>query len=325
MDETEASPVATLCIEDWTQAPWRKLEQHVYRLQKRIYKAQARGNVKAVHSLQRLLMKSQAARLLAVRRVTQDNHGKKTAGVDGVKAVGPLIRLLFVTRLRTPEVITAQPVRRVYIPKPGKPHESRPLGIPVLLDRAHQALAKLALEPQWEARFEPDSYGFRPGRSCHDAIEALFKHVVFAPKYVLDADIKGCFDNIAIPALLTKVDATPALRRAIRAWLYAGVMDNGTLTPTTSGVPQGGVISPVLTNVALHGLQTAVESAYVRRGHAGRTAPRPWPPGSPTIPGSWTSYCITRCRSRPGSPHPILSAVADRPKPLLPRSPHDHA
>ena len=126
MAETEASTVATPCIEDWTDAPWRKLEQHVFRLQKRIDKAQVRGNLKAVHSLQRLLMKSQAARMLAVRRVTQDNHGKKTAGVDGVKAVGPMIRLLFVTRLRTPEAITAQPVRRVYIPKPGKPHESRP-------------------------------------------------------------------------------------------------------------------------------------------------------------------------------------------------------
>jgi len=266
MAETEASATATPRIEDWTQTPWRTLEQHVFRLQKRIYRAQARGNTKAVHSLQRLLMKSQAARTLAVRRVTQDNHGKKTAGVDGVKAVGPLVRLLFVETLRTPEAITARPVRRVYIPKPGKPHESRPLGIPVLLDRAHQALVKLALDPQWEARFEPDSYGFRPGRSCHDAIAALFKQVVFAPKYVLDADIKGCFDNISITALLTKLDTPPALRRAIRAWLYAGVMDKGTVVPTTSGVPQGGIISPLLTNVALHGLQQAVEGAYVRRG-----------------------------------------------------------
>jgi len=266
MAETEAS-AASPRIEDWTQTPWRTLEQYVFRLQKRIYRAQARGNTKAVHSLQRLLMKSQAARTLAVRRVTQDNHGKKTAGVDGVKAVGPLVRLLFVETLRTPEAITARPVRRVYIPKPGKPHESRPLGIPVLLDRAHQALVKLALDPQWEARFEPDSYGFRPGRSCHDAIDALFKQVVFAPKYVLDADIKGCFDNISITALLAKLDTTPALRRAIRAWLYAGVLDKGTVIPTTSGVPQGGIISPLLTNVALHGLQQAVEGAYVRRGH----------------------------------------------------------
>ena len=193
MAETEANAVPPR-IEDWTLAPWRKLEHQVFRLQKRIYRAQACGNAKTVHSLQRLLMKSEAARMLAVRRVTQDNQGKKTAGIDGIKAVGPAVRLLFVHRLRTPEAITAQPVRRVYIPKPGKPHESRPLGIPVLLDRAHQALGKLVLEPQWEARFEPDSYGFRPGRCCQDAIEALFKHVVFAPKYVLDADIKGCFD-----------------------------------------------------------------------------------------------------------------------------------
>lgn len=264
MAETEAS-AASLRIEDWTQTPWRTLERHVFRLQKRIYRAQARGNTKVVHSLQRLLMKSRAARTLAVRRVTQDNHGKKTAGIDGVKAVGPMVRLLFVEKLRTPEAITARPVRRVLIPKAGKPHEFRPLGIPVLLDRAHQALAKLALEPQWEARFEPDSYGFRPGRSCHDAIEALFKHVVFAPKYVLDADIKGCFDNIDITALLAKLDTTPALRRAIRAWLYAGVLDQGRVNPTTSGVPQGGVISPLLTNAALHGLQRAVEGAYVRR------------------------------------------------------------
>jgi RNA-directed DNA polymerase len=265
MAETEANAV-TPRIEDWTLAPWRKLEHHVYRLQKRIYRAQACGNTKAVHSLQRLLVKSEAARMLAVRRVTQDNQGKKTAGIDGIKAVGPAVRLLFVHRLRTPEAITAQPVRRVYIPKPGKPHESRPLGIPVLLDRAHQAVAKLALEPQWEARFEPDSYGFRPGRCCQDAIEALFKQVVFAPKYVLDADIKGCFDNIDATALLAKLDTIPSLRRAIRAWLQAGVLDEGHVHPTTSGVPQGGVISPLLANIALHGLQQAVESCYVRRG-----------------------------------------------------------
>src|SRR3712207_1130566 len=129
MDETEARRVATPAIEDWTQAPWRKLEQHVYRLQKRIYQAQVRGNVKAVHSLQRLLLKSRAARMLAVRRVTQDNQGKKTAGVDGVKNVRPALRLQFVDQLRTPTTIKAQPVRRVLIPKPGK-DEKRPLGIP---------------------------------------------------------------------------------------------------------------------------------------------------------------------------------------------------
>lgn len=265
MVETEASAMSTPRIEDWTQIPWRTLEHHVFRLQKRIFKAQARGNIKVVHSLQRLLLKSRAARTLAVRRVTQDNQGRNTAGIDGVKAVGPLIRLLFVQRLRTPDTIVAQPVRRVLIPKAGRPHESRPLGIPVLLDRAHQALTKLALEPQWEARFEPDSYGFRPGRSCQDAIEALFKQVISTPKYVLDADIKGAFDHIAHSALVAKLDAAPPIRRAVQAWLRAGVLADGALAPTSSGVPQGGVISPLLMNVALHGLQTAVEGAYNHR------------------------------------------------------------
>jgi RNA-directed DNA polymerase len=264
MVETEARTVATPCIEDWTQTPWRTLERHVFRLQRRIYQAQARGNVTVVHSLQRLLLKSRAARTLAVRRVTQDNQGRKTAGIDGVKAVGPLVRLLFVERLRTPGAITAQPVRRVLIPKAGTPHEVRPLGIPVLLDRAHQALAKLALEPQWEARFEPDSYGFRPGRSCQDAIEALFKQTIITPKYVLDADIKGAFDHISQSAMLAKLDNIPALRRAVDGWLKAGVLVEGQTVPTTRGVPQGGVISPLLLNVALHGLQTAVEQSYRR-------------------------------------------------------------
>src|SRR5579862_9833686 len=117
MVETEASAAPGPCIEDWTQAPWRKLEHHVYRLQRRIYQAQVRGNVRAVHSLQRLLLKSGAARMLAVRRVTQDNQGKQTAGVDGMKAVGPQVRLLFVARLRAYRTITPQPVRRVFIPK----------------------------------------------------------------------------------------------------------------------------------------------------------------------------------------------------------------
>ena len=264
MVETEARSVETPTIEDWTQTHWRKLEHSVYRLQKRIYKAQSRGNTKAVHSLQRLLMKSQAARMLAVRRVTQDNQGKKTAGVDGVKSVGPMIRLHFVDRLRAHRTIVARPVRRVMIPKPGK-DEKRPLGIPVMLDRAHQALTKLALEPQWEARFEPNSYGFRPGRSCHDAIGAIFTMIMQQDKYVLDADIKGCFDHIDHQALLGKLDTTPAIRRAVKAWLRAGVMNDGDLSPTTSGTPQGGVISPLLANIALHGLEEVATHAYRRR------------------------------------------------------------
>jgi RNA-directed DNA polymerase len=193
-EETEAMAEQSQPIEDWTHIPWRKLERKVYRLQKRIYQASLRGDEHIVHSLQRLLMKSEAARTLAVRRVTQDNQGKRTAGVDGVKSVAPAERLVMVKRLRHHKTIKPKPTRRVWIPKPGK-SEKRPLGIPTMLDRSHQYLAKLALEPEWEARFEANSYGFRPGRSTHDAIGAIFSIISKQPKYVLDADIANCFNN----------------------------------------------------------------------------------------------------------------------------------
>src|SRR5258707_9920589 len=201
--ETEAM-VGAQPIEDGAQIPWRKLERKVYRLQKRIYQASLPGNDKAVHNLQRLLMKSNAARMLAVRKVTQENQGKRTAGVDGVKSVKPAQRLALVQHLRHHKKFRPQPTRRVWIPKPGKA-EKRPLGIPTMLDRAHQCLVKLALEPEWEARFEADSYGFRPGRGAHDAIVAIWQTLAHKDKWVLDADIKGCFDTIDHAALLRKM------------------------------------------------------------------------------------------------------------------------
>lgn len=208
-------------------------------------------------------MKSRAARLLAVRRVTQDNQGKKTAGIDGVKSVRPKQRLAMVDQLHPRQRVrrNPQPVRRIYIPKPGK-DEKRPLGIPVMLDRAHQSLVKQALEPEWEAKFEPNSYGFRPGRSGHDAIGAIFNDICQKAKYVLDADLKGCFDNINHEALLQKLQTYPEIRRMIRAWLKAGYIDNGVFEETGSGTPQGGVVSPLLANIALHGMETAVRAAF---------------------------------------------------------------
>jgi len=241
---------------EWKNLPWKKIERVVFKLQKRIYKASSRGDTKAVRRLQKTLMKSWYAKLLSVRRVTQDNQGKKTAGVDGVKSPTPAARLRLAKELKLGTKV--KPTRRVWIPKPGK-DEKRPLGIPTMNDRALQALSKLALEPEWEARFEPNSYGFRPGRSCHDAIEAIFISINRKPKYVLDADIAKCFDRINHEALLTKLNTFPTIRRQIRAWLKAGVMDGKAVVPTLEGTPQGGVISPLLANIALHGLEEVLK------------------------------------------------------------------
>jgi len=175
----------------WAQIPWRKLERYVFQLQKRIYRARQRGDRKTVRGLQRLLRRSRAAKTLAVRRVTQDNDGKKTPGVDGVAKLTPKERLEMVQTMNLSD--KAPPVRRIWIPKPGKT-ELRPLGIPTMMDRAKQALVKMVLEPEWEAVFEPNSYGFRPGRSCWDAIDAVWTGIKGTTKWILDADIAGCFD-----------------------------------------------------------------------------------------------------------------------------------
>lgn len=239
----------------WSDINWQKLERIVFKLQKRIFQASNRGDVKLVRRLQKLLISSRAARALSVRRVTQDNQGKKTAGVDGLKSLTPKQRLALVNKLTMSNKV--KPTRRVWIPKPGT-EEKRPLGIPTMHDRALQALVKLGLEPEWEARFEPNSYGFRPGRSCHDAIGAIFCSVKQKSKYVLDADISKCFDRINHDALLTKLNTYPTLRKQIRAWLKAGVMDGKELFPTNEGTPQGGVISPLLANIALHGIEELI-------------------------------------------------------------------
>jgi len=242
---------------EWNQTDWQKLERRVYKLQKRIYKASSRGDIKAVRRLQKTLMRSWSGRMLAVRRVTQDNQGKNTAGVDGVKKLSPVQRLTMVKNLELKG--KSFPTRRVWIPKPGT-DEKRPLGIPTMYDRALQALVKLALEPEWEARFEPNSYGFRPGRSCHDAVQAIFLAIRYKAKYVLDADIAKCFDRINHGELLKKLNTFPTLRHQINAWLKSGVMDGGQLFPTSEGTPQGGVISPLLANIALHGMEERVKA-----------------------------------------------------------------
>jgi len=241
---------------EWKDLNWRKLERVTFKLQKRIFQASERGDVKAVRKLQKTLIRSWSAKCIAVRRVTQDNQGKNTAGVDGVKSLTPKQRTNLVGKLR----ITgkAKPTRRVNIPKPGTT-ETRPLGIPTINDRALQALVKIALEPEWEAKFEPNSYGFRPGRSCHDAIGAIFESIKQKAKYVLDADISKCFDRINHYTLLDKINTYPSLRKQIKSWLKSGVMERGKFSSTEEGTPQGGVISPLLANIALHGMEERIK------------------------------------------------------------------
>lgn len=243
-------------IKEWKDINWRQAERLTFKLQKRIFQASERGDVKAVRKLQKTLIRSWSAKVLAVRIVTQDNQGKKTAGVDGVKSLSPKQRLILAKGLK----ITgkSKPTRRVMIPKANS-EEKRPLGIPTMRDRALQTLVKQALEPEWEALFEPNSYGFRPGRSCHDAIGAIFLSIRQKAKYVLDADISKCFDCINHKALLKKVNTYPTLSRQLKSWLKAGVIDQEAFLPTNEGTPQGGTISPLLANIALHGMEERIK------------------------------------------------------------------
>lgn len=249
----------------WDKVDWNLVEERVTKIQKRIYKLSKLGNKGQVLFLQNLLINSLDAKLLAVRRVTVENTGKSTPGIDLKTYTTSKEKAQLVKNLRVDG--KAVPIRRVWIPKPGKT-EMRPLGIPIIKDRAKQKLVLMALEPEWEAKFEANSYGFRPGRSCQDAIEAIFismrnKGEIENHKYVLDADLKGCFDNIDHDYLIQKLNTSPRIANQIRAWLKAGIFEGLSLDPpypdlpaNEKGTPQGGVISPFLSNVALHGMET---------------------------------------------------------------------
>lgn len=248
----------------WRSIDWARVEDDVRRLRQRIFTASRDGDLKRVRNLQKLMLRSRANALLSVRRVTEVNAGRKTAGVDGVVVVTAPGKAMLADRVQRRGVSwEPKPVKRVYIPKANG--KRRPLGIPVIFDRALQAHVVNALEPEWEARFEPKSYGFRPGRGCHDAIEAIYK-VARGPnpsrKWVLDADLAAAFDRIDHSHLLSVLGTFPA-RELVEQWLKAGMIDKGRFAPSEEGTPQGGVISPVLLNVALHGRRRPPGSATV--------------------------------------------------------------
>ena len=221
--------------------------------------------------LQKLMLRSWHNTLVSVRQVTQRNTGRKTAGIDGLVALTSQARAEMAVRVHaTRGSHQPSPVRRVYIPKASDKAKMRPLGIPVILDRCHQARVRNALEPEWEARFEPRSYGFRPGRGCHDAIGSLFNTLRGKAKrvWILDADLAGAFDKIDHEHLLNAIGGFPA-RGMIAGWLRAGIFEAGKgYSPTEEGTPQGGVISPLLLNIALHGLEEAAGVRYRTGSHA---------------------------------------------------------
>lgn len=196
-DGTEYGIGAEGQTHDWQLIPWQPIEESIRKLRQRIFRATREQKWNKVRSLMKLMLRSYFNLLLAVRRVTQDNRGKKTAGIDNRLALKPKSRMALVRRMVKHTPWKVHPARRVYIPKPGKPGQTRPLGIPTIENRVAQAIVKNALEPGWEARFEPNSYGFRPGRSTHDAIEHCWMFLQGRSRrpWILDADIKSALDH----------------------------------------------------------------------------------------------------------------------------------
>jgi RNA-directed DNA polymerase len=252
---------------DWDAVDWRQVEEDVRRLRQRIFAASKAGDLRKVRNLQKLMLRSRANALLSVRRVTELNAGRLTAGVDGRVVVGFQSKAEWADWVQNrSRSWTPKPVRRVYVPKANG--KQRPIGIPVIGDRILQALTSSALEPEWEARFESKSYGFRPGRGCLDAIEAIFNTVHGRNpqrRWILDADLAAAFDRLDHGHILSQVGRFPA-RGLVERWLKAGVVEQEWFTPTEEGSPQGGVISPLLLNVALHGMEQAAGVRYRAAG-----------------------------------------------------------
>lgn len=251
-------PGIQLPVFTWSNFNRRKAENEVRRQQRRIYKATKEGNFRKVKAVQQTLVKTLAARFMAVHRVTSSS-GSYTPGIDGVAGLDKVEKWNLVIELRDMlRNYKPSPVRTVHIPKPDG--SMRKLGIPTIRDRAMQALVLLAMEPVWEAKFEPNSFGFRPGRSPIDAVQYIGR--MFVPKknkrphpgWVLDADITKCFDNIDHEALMEKLKGNP-FAGFIRSWLESGAISHVGFSPSLKGTPQGGVISPLLANIALDGME----------------------------------------------------------------------
>src|SRR5256885_7570399 len=258
---TNATTVQNHEAGGWPSIDWATATQVVQRLQQRIFRASQQGHWRQVRSLQKLLLRSDANLVLSVRQVTQVNDGRATPGVDGRIATTAKERWRLLTDLRQTRPHRPQPVRRVYIPKANG--KQRPIGIATIEDRVRQHVVKTALEPAWEAHFEASSYGFRPGRSVHDAIAVCFNWLNgrSTAQWVLDADIRSAFDRISHAYVDRRLGNFPA-RRQVQAWLTAGYLEHEQFFSTTEGTPQGAICSPLLANVALDGLADLLASRF---------------------------------------------------------------
>lgn len=233
---------------DWIDIHWKSVKENVRKLRQRIYRATQKQQWKKVRSLMKLMLRSYSNLLLSVRRITQENQGKTTAGIDNQTSLTPIERVKLVGEMEKHTPWKARPTRRVYIPKANG--KRRPLGIPTIKDRVLQAIVKNAHEPHFEAQFESNSYGFRPGRSTHDAIEQCFSRLQNGrDTWVLDADIKGAFDNINHEFILKTVSKLPG-KELIKQWLKAGYVEAEVFHATESGTPQGTDFSAKVTGLA---------------------------------------------------------------------------
>lgn len=244
----------------WHEIDWCHVHFTVRKLQVRIAKATQAKDWRRVKALQRSMVRSFCGKALAVRRVTE-NQGKRTAGVDGKIWNTPAAKARAILSLNR-RGYKPLPLRRVYIPKGNG--KKRPLGIPTMKDRAMQALYLLALEPVSETLADKNSYGFRPERSTADAIEQCFTALSNrnSAQWVLEGDIKGCFDNISHDWLINNILMD---KEILQKWLKAGFIESGRNFPTMAGTPQGGIISPTLANMTLDGLEAALESKFGRK------------------------------------------------------------
>jgi RNA-directed DNA polymerase len=250
--------------QDWHSIQWKPVNERVRRLQARIVKATKAGKWHKVQALQHVLTHSFSGKILAVRRVTE-NQGKNTPGVDRVIWHTPEKKWNAIHQLQR-RGYQPRPLRRVYIPKSNG--KMRPLGIPTMQDRAMQALYLLALDPIAETLADPNSYGFRKERSCADAMEQCFNALSRStcPQWILEGDIQSCFDQISHEWLYANV---PMDKGILKKWLQAGYIEKSIFHQTTDGTPQGGIISPVLANMALDGLEQILKKKYP---HTGRKA-----------------------------------------------------